>query len=117
MQGSGEQRAEEAAAGDAELPWWDGSLVAELCRGFHCLSCLLAVPILFLVPPQPCDRATNLGGHTPGEPPMRPASPQYPALTMADAVLVDSLHLAQQMVQSLSLASSPRGTAVVLPPV
>lgn len=38
-------------------------------------------------------------------------------LTVADAVLVDGLHLAQQMVQSLSLSPSPRGPAVVLPPV
>lgn len=38
-------------------------------------------------------------------------------LTVAHAVLVDGLHLAQQVVQSFSLAPAPWGPAVVLPPV
>jgi len=114
LQGSEEQRAEDAAAGDEELhrepAAWHANPVGRLCRGLHCLSCLPAMLIhktdLRLVLPQP--------GWMPN--PSLPTAP-YRALTMANTVLVDGLHLAQQMVQSFSLPSSPWSPAVVLPPV
>lgn len=126
LQGSGEQRAEDAAAGDEEL---HQQLTAHstACQPSgkalprsHCLSCLPAMLIhgldLFLVAPQPPGPHHNLGGPGWIPHPRLPTALRH-ALTVANAVLVDSLHLAQQMVQSFSLSPSPGGPAVVLPPV
>lgn len=72
---------------------------------------------------RPTPDATTAPGpcHNPGGPgwiphPSLPAVPCQ-ALTMANAVLVDSLHLAQQMVQSFSLSPSSWGPTIILPPV
>lgn len=70
LQGSGEQRAEDAAAGDEgprrQPVAWHTNLVGRLCQGLHCLSCLPAMLIqgtdLLSMPPQPLDHVTTLGG-------------------------------------------------------
>lgn len=71
-----------------------------------------------LAPPQHCGSHHNPGGLScsPCAPPQPPGA-LCCGLTVADAVLVDSLHLAQQMVQSFSLSPPPGRPAVVLPPV
>ena len=124
LQGSGEQRAEDAGAGDEELHRQPvarhANLVGRLCQGLRCLSCLPAMVIhgidLLLVPPQPPGPCHNPGGPSWIPHPSLPAAP-FRALTVANAVLVDGLHLTQQMVQSFSLSPSPWGPAVILPPV
>lgn len=114
LQGSVEQRAEDAAAGDEELipTHWEGPAGISTAR---------AVSLLFTSLAQSCSCTNQLcsSHHNPGTqlPLPQPPWSTVLGLTVANAVLVDGLHLAQEMVQSLGLSSPPWRPPVVLAPV
>lgn len=111
LQGSGEQRAEDAAAQDEEL---NQHGMPSLCQGLHAqavsLLCSSMGETYSWYHLSPLDHTTTLDA-------LLTSGQILHALTVANAVLVDSLHLPQQMVQSFSLSPSPWGPAIVLPPV